>query len=89
MAHAVVMQVNLVGDQATGMKLLDEVVVPAAKALTGFQSGTWMHNEANVGTGVIVFDTAEQATAAMDALKPPPGGPTIISVGVFEVARQV
>ena len=89
MAHAVVMQVNLVGDQATAVKMLDEVVVPAAKALAGFQGGTWMHNEANVGTGVIMFDTAEHATAAMDALKPPPGGPTIINVAVFEVARQV
>lgn len=89
-AHAVVMQVNLVGDAVEGMKILDEVVIPGAKALTGFQRGTWMHtSDAKTGTGVIVFDTAEHASAAMEALQPPPGGPTIIHCAVFEVAREV
>jgi len=87
-AYAVVMQVNLVGDRAEGMKMLDEIVVPHAKSQPGFQRGTWMHNEAMIGTGVIVFDTAEHATAAMAALQPPPGGPTVISCAVFEIARE-
>ena len=61
MAHAVVMQVNLVGDRVEGMKMLDEVVVPLAKAQPGFQQGTWMHtSDTKTGTGVIVFDTEEQ-----------------------------
>jgi hypothetical protein len=89
MAHAVVMQVNLVGDPVEGMKLLDEVVIPGAKALAGFLRGTWMHNDAMVGTGVVVFDTQEHASAAMELLKPPPGGPTLISTSVFEIARDV
>ena len=89
MAHAVVMQVNLVGDAAEGMKMLDEVVIPGAKAQPGFQRGTWMHNDAMTGTGVIVFDTEEHASAAMEALKPPPGGPTVINCAVFVVARDV
>jgi hypothetical protein len=90
MAHAVVMQVNLVGDRVEGMKLLDEVVVPLAKAQPGFQRGTWMHTpDAKTGTGVIVFDTEEHASAAMKALQPPPGGPTVINCAVFEVARAV
>ena len=88
MSHAVVMQVNLVGDPAEGMKMLDEIVVPLAKAQPGFERGTWMHNDAMTGTGVIVFDTEEHASAALDALQPPPGGPTVINCAVFEIARE-
>jgi hypothetical protein len=83
------MQVNLVGDPAEGMKMLDEVVVPQAKAQPGFQRGTWMHSAAMTGTGVIVFDTEEHAISAMAALQPPPGGPTVINCAVFEIARDV
>ena len=89
MAHAVVMQVSLVGDRDEGMKMLDEVVVPQAKAQAGFQRGTWMHSEAMTGAGVMVFDTAEHASAAMEALQPPPGGPTVLNCDVFEIAREV
>ena len=46
MAHAVVMQVSLTGDRDEGMKMLDEVVVPLAKAQPGFQRGTWTHSQA-------------------------------------------
>jgi hypothetical protein len=88
MAHAVVMKVNLVGDPAEGAKMLDEVVVPQAKAQPGFQRGTWMHNEAMTGTGIVVFDTEEHANAAIEALQPPPGGPTVINCAVFEIARE-
>ena len=83
------MQVNLVGDQATAVKMLDEVVVPATKALAGFQGGTWMHNEANVGTGVIMFDTTERRDGGDGRPEAPAGRTTIIDVAVFEVARQV
>lgn len=89
MAHAVVMQVNLMDDAVEGMKLLDEMIIPHAKAQPGFQRGTWMHNEARTGTGVMVFDTADNAAAAMRALQPPPGGPTVINCDVFEIARDV
>ena len=89
MAHAVVMQVTLTGDRDEGMKMLDEIVVPLAKAQPGFQRGTWMHSQAMTGTGVMVFDTEEHATAAMEVLKPPPDGPTIINCDVFEIARDV
>jgi hypothetical protein len=89
MAHAVVMQVNLTGDAEEGMKLLDELVIPLAQSQPGFQRGMWMHSEAMIGTGVIVFDTAEQASAALETLKPPPGGPTVLNSAVFNIAREV
>jgi hypothetical protein len=88
-AHAVVLRVNLVGDAATGMKMLDEHVIPAAKALPGFQRGTWMHQvETMTGTAVVVFDTEGNAASAAPALQPPPGGPTVVSCEVFEVTRE-
>jgi hypothetical protein len=90
MAHAVVMQVALLGDEAEGMKMLDEMVIPHAKAQPGFDRGTWMHNVATMtGTGVVVFDTEEHASAAMGALLPPPGGPTLINCDVFAISREV
>jgi hypothetical protein len=88
MAHAIVMQVNLVEDPVEGLKMLDEVVVPRAKAQPGFQRGMWLHNEARTGTGVIVFDTEEHASAAMEVMQPPPGGPIVINCAVFEIARE-
>ena len=83
------MQVNLTGDAVEGMKMLDELVIPLAKAQPGFQRGMWMHSDAMTGTGVMVFETAEQASTAMEALKPPPGGPTVINCAVFQIAREV
>ena len=88
MTHAVVMQVNLVGGPEEGMKMLDEVVIPLAKAQAGFQRGTWMHSQTGTGTGVVVFDTEEHAAGAMSVLQPPPGGPTVINCAVFQITRE-
>ncbi len=86
MAHAVVMQVKLMdgGASEEGRRMLDEVVVPNAKSQLGFQSGIWLNDGGN-GMGIAVFDSAEHATAAQAALKPPPGGPELISAAVYEV----
>ncbi len=88
MAYAVVLRVNLVGDQAEGMKMLDDAVIPHVKALPGFQRGTWMNNAEMVGTAVVVFDTEEHANSAVAQVQPPPGGPTVIDCAVFEIARE-
>jgi hypothetical protein len=88
MAHAVVMQVQLSKDDEpeAAMKMLTELVIPNAKAQAGFQSGTWMRNEDTaLGTGVVIFDTEENAEAAQKNLVPPPGGPELISSAVFTV----
>ena len=90
MAHAVVMHVKLRQDRTPeeADKMLKEIVVPISKSLAGFQSGTWLHDGKNNGMGVIVFATAEDAEAARDALKPPPGGPELVSSAVHLVAAQ-
>jgi len=68
--------------------MLKELVVPTAKAQSGFQNGIWMRSSDHSGMGVVVFDTAEHADAAVSALKPPPGGPELMSSTVYEVGAQ-
>ena len=89
MSHAVVLQVKLQETSPEeGMKMLNELVIPTAKALSGFQKGTWMRSVDNTGVGIVVFDTAEDATAAQASLNPPPGGPTLISSTMYEIAAE-
>jgi hypothetical protein len=89
MAHAVIMQVKLAdgGNTEEGRRMLEEMVVPHARSLAGFQSGIWMNSDGD-GTGVVVFDTHEHAVAAQETLKPPPGGPELVSSVVAEVGAQ-
>jgi hypothetical protein len=88
MANAVVMQVELVGSPEDADKMLHEIVVPMAKAQPGFQSGTWMHDGAGKGMGVILFATPEDADAAKGVLTPPPGGPKLVSANVWIVGAE-
>jgi hypothetical protein len=90
MPHALVLHVKLPqeGSPEDSQKMLEEVVVPLAKSQVGFMNGTWLHDGAGNGMGVIVFATAADAEAAQDALKPPPGGPQLVSSAVHEVGAQ-
>jgi hypothetical protein len=89
MAHALVLQVKLPdsGESEEGLRMLREQVVPQAKAQPGFQRGTWMNDGAN-GIGVVVFDTQEHAEAASHVLKPPSGGPELLSSTVYSVGAE-
>jgi hypothetical protein len=90
MSHAVVINVNLPaqGTPEEGLKMLNEIVIPQARAQEGFQSGTWMNDHGN-GMGVVLFDTEEHANAAQKNLKPPVGTPTtFVSSSVYEVGAQ-
>jgi len=89
MDHAVVMRVKLPGDVSDKdtQAMLDEIVVPLAKSQPGFKNGSWMHDGPD-GMGVIVFDSAENAAAAADVLKPPAGGPQLVSSSVYEVRAE-
>jgi len=89
MSHAVVLQVKLAeGSAEEAERMLKELVIPNAKAQSGYQKGIWMRSADNSGLGVVVFDTAENAEAALSALKPPPGGPVLISSTVYEVGAE-
>jgi hypothetical protein len=89
MAHAVVLQVKLTGDDPEeGERMLKDLVVPNAQAQAGFQSGIWMRTAGTSGMGIVVFDTEVNAKGAEAALAPPPGGPELISSTIYEVGAQ-
>ncbi len=89
MDHAVVMKVKLpeADTPDAGITMLREIVIPLAKSQSGFKSGKWMHDGLD-GMGVIVFDSADNAAAAMEAMKPPTGGPQLVSTAVYEVSGE-
>lgn len=89
MSHAVVLQVKLPeGSAEDGDRMLKEQVIPNAKAQPGFQKGIWMRSTDSQGLGIVVFDTAENAEAAVSVLKPPAGGPVLVSSTVYEVGAE-
>jgi hypothetical protein len=90
-AFAVKFEVTLPeGSAEEGQRMLDEGVVPQAKAQPGFLSGIWMRNAASPseGVGIVVFGSEQEARDGADALRPPPGGPSVRSVDVYEVGAQ-
>jgi len=90
MSHAVVINVNLPGEGTPeeGLRMLNELVIPQARAQEGFQSGIWMNDHGN-GMGVVLFDSEAHATEAQKNLRPPAGTPTtFVSSSVYEVGAQ-
>jgi hypothetical protein len=88
---AVVMHVKLPEGVSAedDLAILNNFVIPLAKTQAGFKNGTWARDGKGRGLGVIVFDTEENAAAALDALKPPAGaGPELISSDLYEVGGQ-
>lgn len=90
MTYAVIIQVKLDPDSDIEHRhsILNDFVIPEAKALPGFQKGTWMNDGAGTGTCVVVFDTEANAKSAVTPLTPA-GGPTVINSGVHEVEVEV
>jgi hypothetical protein len=92
--HGVIVQVKIdASREEEARTTLREVVVPSAKALAGFVSGTWLRSlDGEGGRGVLLFDSEEAARAAARQIKeqgPPPGVPvTMESVEAFEVLAQ-
>jgi len=90
MAHAVVLQVKIDpgSDREHRHSILNELILPEAKALPGFEKGIWMNDGAGTGTCVLVFDTEPDAKNAINPLTPD-GGPPVIACGVHEVEVEV
>ena len=67
--------------------MLDEGIVPMAKAQAGLLKGVWMRKVSSPsdGVGVVVFATEQQAKDASDAPWPPPGGPEVRGVDIYDV----
>lgn len=90
MTHAVLIQVTLDANSDIEHRhtILNEFVIPEAKALPGFQKATWMNDGVGTGTCVVVFDSEDNAKSAVTALTPV-GGPPVISSAVCEVEIDV
>jgi hypothetical protein len=86
MTHAVVVQVRLDpnSDVEHRRAILNDYVIPEAKALPGFRRGTWMNDGAGTGTCMVVFDTEDDARSAITPLTPA-AGPAVINSAVYEV----
>ena len=86
MTHAVVIQVRIDSESDIEHRhaILNDFVIPEAKALPGFQKGTWMNDGVGTGTCVVVFDTEDNAKSAVSPLTPS-AGPAVINSGVYMV----
>jgi hypothetical protein len=86
MTHAVAVTVKIEAgsDLAHRAKILDDYVIPEVKELPGFQKATWMNDGVGTGLCIVVFDTEEHAQAAVTPLTPP-GGPAVITSGIYQV----
>ncbi len=89
MAHAAVIQVKIDSDSDRQHRhsILNDFVIPEARALPGFQKGMWMNDGSGTGTCIVVFDTEENAAAAIAPLTPA-GGPPVIRSDVHEVEAE-
>jgi hypothetical protein len=84
------------GREDEARKLLEEVVLPRAKGLAGFEGGHWARTlDGNVGHSFLLFDSEANARAAAEQIAqgPPAGAPpnppaTFVSVDVCEVVAQ-
>jgi hypothetical protein len=85
--------VNLEGrDQALSEKLLREVMVPRLKALPGFRSARFLRSEdGTAGVGVVLFDTAANAKAGLDAMAKdrPADAPPVENTAIYEQYLEV
>ena len=92
--HAVVTRVTVDRSrEAEARSVLQDVVVPQAKALPGFEGGHWLRAlDGSEGTGMLFFDTEANARAAADQIRsegPPPQAPvTMEAVTAYEVVVQ-
>jgi hypothetical protein len=88
-AYAAVIQVKIDSDSDRQHRhsILNDFVIPESRALPGFQKGMWMNDGSGTGTCIVVFDTQENATAAIAPLTPA-GGPPVIRSDVHEVEAE-
>jgi hypothetical protein len=66
--YAVLIEVDVTGvDRDQGLTALREQIVPAIKAMPGFQSGTWLPgNEDGRGLSLTLWDTEANAKVMAD-----------------------
>ena len=89
--HAVVVR-STVHDVEQGRNFLREQVIPRLSQAPGFVGAQWVRLEGGTGTGMMTFESEEQARAAVEQLQtnpPPESAVTINTVEVGEVVERV
>ncbi len=91
--HAIVTNVELaLGRDDEALAMLNQLVVPQAKASAGFTGGYWLHSaDQAFGMSVEFFESQAAAEAAVATRRegPPPGAPvSVISVRLMDVAAS-
>ena len=89
--HAVVVR-STVHDVEQGRKFLQEQAIPRLSQAPGFVGAQWVRLEGGTGTGMLTFESQEQAQAAVEQLRtnpPPESTVTINTVEVGEVVERV
>ena len=89
--HAVVVR-STVHDVEHGRNFLREQVIPRLSQAPGFVGAQWVRLEGGTGTGMMTFESEEQARAAVEQLQtnpPPESAVTINTVEVGEVVERV
>jgi hypothetical protein len=89
--HAVLIEVDVAGvDTEQGLNALRGQIVPAIKALPGFQSGTWLTAGLDgKGLSLTVWGTEENARAMAERFRPgssPTASASVVRCEVREVA---
>ena len=89
--HAVLIEVDVSGvDAEAGLSALRGQIVPAIKAMPGFQSGTWLPgNDDGKGLSLTVWDTVDHARAMAERFGPgssPAADASVVRCEVREVA---
>ena len=91
--HAIVVRVTFKpGLEEAATKVLENEVVPAAKAAAGFVAGYWMHTEdGRTGTSVELFEGLANAQAEMSSRSadiPTESPVTIDSAEIVEIVAS-
>ena len=89
--HAVVVR-STIHDREEATKFLREQGIPRFKQAPGFVGGQWVKLEGSDGTGMVTFESAEQAEAAVEQLRtnpPPESAVTINTIQIGEVIERV
>jgi hypothetical protein len=72
------------GKKSKAIELLNDELIPQIKQAPGFVKGIWVGND-ELGNGVVVFETREQATQATQALQSVAGVYEVVTSDVYEV----
>ena len=86
--HAVVVR-STVHDVEQGRKFLQEQAIPRLSQAPGFVAAQWVRLEGGTGTGMLTFESEEQARAAVEQLQTNPPPETAVTINTIEVGEVV